>query len=225
MLNTIVLLLLTFFLNISNFLFSQHFHSSHEIDSTELALHKEELLQNWNSKNALPSEFELAILVALHNYPELHHKDIRFKYQNIKTTLNARPTIGSLFFKSRKNRSYVIRINNQKKDSIIALKNVPFDAQVGIFAHEFAHFKDYQSRSFFRVLARGLAYLSKRSKRSFEKSIDLKTIENGYGQQVLAWSNYLYNDSNATAEYKVFKSETYMNPEEIQQAIDLLSPQ
>lgn len=205
--------------------FSQKLQIQRVYDSTEYALKKESLLQNWNKKNQCPSESELAILIALSNYPELYQKDIRFKYRKIKTTLNARPTIGSLLFKSRKNRSYVIRINNQKLDSVIALQDVPFNAQIGLFAHEFAHFEDYHTRSFFKVLSRGFAYAHKDSKCSFEKSIDYKTIERGYGWQLLAWSKYLYYQSNASLEYLHFKSETYMNPEEIEESISELFPE
>jgi hypothetical protein len=212
-------------LTISPFLFSQELYIQQYYDSTEFSNKKEELLKNWNRKNNFPKESELAILIALSNYPELYNKDIKFKYRKIKTTLNARPTIGSLLFRSRKNRSYVIRINKQVKDSVIALKDVPFNAKIGLFAHEFAHFQDYQNRSFFGVLSRGFAYAHKQSKCSFEKSIDLKTIERGYGWQLLEWSNFLFNDSNASLNYLQFKTETYMQPNEIKNSIQELFPE
>ena len=48
-----------------------------------------------------PREYELAIFSALEYYPELKDNKIRFKEKRIGTTLNARPTFASLFYKKR----------------------------------------------------------------------------------------------------------------------------
>ena len=168
-------------------------------------------------------ENEIEIRLALSYFPELKCKEINFKERKIKTTLNARPTIGSLIFTKRNNRTYVIRINTHKSDSIISLNDIPFEAKIGLFAHEFSHFLDYQSRSIFGIIARGLSYSSKKSKAKFEKEIDLQTIKKGLGWQLYDWSNYVQTESCATYKYKKFKLNTYMTPLEILNVIQQLS--
>jgi hypothetical protein len=155
----------------------------------------------------------------------LSGRKIIFKERKIKTTLNARPTIGSLLFSKKSNRTYVIRINSNKSDSIISLINVPFNAKIGLFAHEFSHFSDYQSRSLFGVIARGISYSSKKTKVKFEKEIDLSTINRGLGWQLYDWSNYIQTQSNATHKYKQIKLFTYMSPFEILKIIEPLTVQ
>ncbi|MEY3236508.1 MAG: hypothetical protein RI883_609 [Bacteroidota bacterium] len=172
-----------------------------------------------------PKENESQVLIALSYFPDLKCKEIIFKKRKINTTLNARPTIGSLIFSKRKNRTYVIRINSTTSDSVISLKNIPFNAEIGLFAHEFSHFLDYQSRSVFGIIARGISYSNKTSKAKFEKEIDLQTIKKGLGWQLYDWSNYVQNESNATGKYKQFKYNTYMTPLEILKVIQPLTVQ
>ena len=38
----------------------------------------------------------------------------------------------------------IIRINSMDKDSLINLKDVPFNASIGLFGHEFNHIIDYR---------------------------------------------------------------------------------
>jgi hypothetical protein len=172
-----------------------------------------------SNKYTIPKEFELAIAIALSYYPELAETKIKFKFQKINTTLNARPTITSLLFSKREDRIYILRINNSSKDSVINVSDVPFNAKIGLFAHEFSHFTDYSKKSMFGVIGRGISYASKKSKATFEKEIDLKTIERGLGWQLYAWSNFVLNESKADIKYKQFKKETYMTPESILEMI------
>lgn len=205
--------------------FAQDSFNDRTLDSLILAQNKEQLIPKSISLVDAPEAYELPILVAISYYPELKGKKIIFKERKIKTTLNARPRFLSLVFSKKQNRTYVVRINKQLKDSIISLKNIPFNAQVGLFGHEFSHFADYQNRSLFGIIRRGFAYLSKKSKTSFEKEIDQKTIEHGLGWQLYEWSYYVQNQSNATTSYKEFKRTTYMTPTEIIAILENLSVQ
>jgi hypothetical protein len=172
-----------------------------------------------------PKTDEMSVLIALSFFPELSGRKIIFKGKEIKTTLNARPTISSLLFSKKSNRTYVIRINTNKSDSIISLSDIPFNAKIGLFAHEFSHFSDYQSRSLFGIIARGISYSSKKTKATFEKEIDLNTINRGLGWQLFDWSNYVQNESNATFKYKEFKMNIYLSPEDILKTINALTVQ
>jgi hypothetical protein len=163
----------------------------------------------------VPIELETAVYSSLSNYPELQNNPIRFKQARISTTLNARPTLGSLLFIRKENRRYVVRINSTMADSIISVYHLSETAKKGILGHEFAHFADYETRNFWQVLGRAFSYLSKKRKARFEKAIDTETIKRGLGQELYAWSYYVLYESNATVAYKNFKRETYLTPEEI----------
>lgn len=195
------------------------------LDSTYYSIKIDSLrILNHQLKN-ITLENEIEIRLALSYFPDLKCKEIIFKERKIKTTLNARPTIGSLLFSKKNNRSYVIRINTHESDSVISLNDVPFEAKIGLFAHEFSHFSDYQSKSLFGIIARGISYSSKISKAKFEKEIDFMTIQRGLGWQLYDWSNFIQNESCATYKYKKFKLNTYLTPLEILKVIQPLTVQ
>ncbi|MBU2019737.1 MAG: hypothetical protein KJ941_08835 [Bacteroidetes bacterium] len=137
------------------------------------------------------------------------------KSAKIKTTLNARPTIISLFFKSQYKRKYVIRINANINDSVILFRNIPQFAQIGLFGHELSHIVDYQNRNFFKVISRLLNYSNTKNKEKFEKEVDFLTIKHGLGLNLFAWSYYVQYYSIAEEEYKRFKRQIYLEPQEV----------
>lgn len=205
-----------------NFTIAQQKSTPVKYDSLACNIQAYPLSQARKFRLSCPNELELPMLIALDHFPELKAKQIIFKERKINTTLNARPTVISLLFSKRTNRTYVIRINTNQHDSIIQLCNVPFNAKIGLFAHEISHFEDYQKRSFFGVLGRGLAYSNKKAKAKFEKEIDLSTIQHGLGWQLYDWSDFVLNQSKASNAYKAFKAETYMKPHEIKSCIEQL---
>ena len=198
---------------------------SRKIDSCNYDIRKLSIDSDSCNLYNCPKTDEMSVLIALSFFPELSGRKIIFKGKEIKTTLNARPTISSLLFSKKSNRTYVIRINTNKSDSIISLSEIPFNAKIGLFAHEFSHFSDYQSRSLFGIIARGISYSSKKTKAKFEKEIDLNTINRGLGWQLFDWSNYVQNESNATFKYKEFKMNIYLSPEDILKTINALTVQ
>ncbi len=210
-------------------------NSAHSLDSTACQstllfnLNSIDSIQHYTAIDSLeaiygknkhiPEKYKLAILVALSYYPELIETKIDFKECAIKTTLNARPTIPSLCFKNKLKRSYVVRINNSKKEGMITIDEVPFNASIGIFAHEFSHFVDYQNRNFRGVMQRLMAYTSKKKKAIYEKEIDSMTVARGLKWQMYDWSYYAIFLSDASESYKLFKKETYLKPKEILEQI------
>jgi hypothetical protein len=177
------------------------------------------------SYSSIPTELEIPMLLALIHFPEIKNSRIKFKLAKIKTTMNARPTMGSLIFRSKEKRTYIVRINDQKMDSVISIFEVPYNAQIGVFGHEFSHFVDYVGLSFWGVLKRGLSYGSPEKKSAYEKQTDILTIQHGLGEELLDWSDYVLNRSNATSAYKSFKRSTYLTPPEIKAEILRLSTQ
>jgi len=208
----LILITLAFF---GHFAYSQNSHIRF-IDSSVVALQLDSLKREFPLIENAPPQYELAIYTALSYYPELKDNKIKFKEKKIKTTLNARPTLRSLLYKRKKRRVYVVRINNLfDQKEIITLDKVNFNAKIGVIGHEFAHFLDYSNRNFFRVVDRGIDYLTTRRKAKFEKEIDELTIKRGLGWQCYEWSCFVHHESDATPEYLEFKRLIYLGPDEI----------
>jgi hypothetical protein len=211
--------LILFFTAVSASISAQK-NSIRTFDSIAWSLKITELRSSFSqNKKDIPPHIELPILIALSYYPELADTKIKFKECKIKTTMNARPTFVSILFRKKRNYRFVVRVNSTKNDSIIQTKAIPFNAKVGVFGHEFFHFVDYQRKGSFHLTKRLFAYGNKAKKEAFEKEIDLGTIKRGLGWQLYDWSNYVLNESNATMEYKDFKRQIYLEPEEIKKTI------
>jgi len=206
---------------LSGSLFAQSFSQERKIDSLTVLTELDSLKNMFGTNKEIPARYELEILKALSRFPELEDITISFKVQKIKTTLNTRPTVASLFFRSKCKRKYIIRIDESTSPTKVTLKDANFNARIGVFGHEFNHIIDYSNKDFFGVLGRGFAYASKKSKEKFEKEIDQKTIARGLGWQLYDWSYYVLNKSNGTKKYKEFKRLIYLEPGEVKKAVSL----
>jgi hypothetical protein len=185
------------------------------LDSTEFASKLDSLREKCSYQKTLVPRFETEILSVLSYYPELDSTKIIFKEATIKASLNARPTIGSLLFRRRSKRTYVIRIKPNTGDSVATLDQVGFNGAVGVLGHELNHIVDYSNRSFFGIIGRLFNYTNKKGKRSYEGEIDRMTVVKGLGWQLYDWEDYVFNKSNAKAKYKAYKKAVYYSPEEI----------
>ncbi len=199
---------------------SQEYNQIRILDSTSLSIKQNDFKRLYGFNKEIPQEYELSILLALSYLTELDSVRIILKKSRIKTTINVRPAFPSIFYNNRAMRKYIIRINTSKKDSIILLKDTPFNAKVGLFGHELNHIVDYESRNLFGILQRLFSYTNKKGKEKYEKEIDLMTINRNLGWQLYDWSFYILNESNATAKYKKFKREIYLEPSEILELIE-----
>jgi hypothetical protein len=163
----------------------------------------------------IPEKYKIPLFLALSYFPELSKCDITFKTKRIHTTVNVRPSIGTLFLKSKNNRKYIVRINNSTEDSIITLDEVPLDAIIGLFSHEFSHIADYKAKNKWSIIKRANSYLYKCKKEKYEKEIDLSVIQRGLGYFLYQWSYFVLYKSDASYAYKQFKRDIYLEPEEI----------
>jgi len=215
---TITSVLIIYFFSTAEFGYAQF--PVKEITQKDWLPKKLELKEKYSKNKNLIPEFELASLIALSKYPELIPLKIDIKYARIKTTMQARPSIISLFLKRGKRRYKVIVNSNEEKLKLCALKNIPFDAQVGVLAHEFAHIFHYSSRNTFSLIGEGLRYLLiKKFRSEFERANDLETIKRGFGWQVYHFTDYILNESNASEKYKAYKRRYYFSPDEIREII------
>ena len=156
--------------------------------------------------------FELQSLIALAGYPELKNDFITFKYASLKTCGQTVPAFFSVF--KRYHRHYIININNTVAKSVL-LNDAPFNAQVGVFAHELAHVADYKNRNLSDLMKWAFNYMFKSKRAVCEKATDKVAIEHGFGQDLYEWIFFVLNNSNATDKYKAFKRHYYLQPQEI----------
>jgi hypothetical protein len=165
----------------------------------------------------IPFQFENAIRIALLYYPELSSSTIKFRIKKAKSPLAASPTFWSVFKKATK-RKYIVTISNSAdaKLSGILLKNLSFNAQVGVIGHELAHVSWYQSKKgiyFFKLVC---MHLSKKAIDRFEFDTDKRCIEKGLGFQLLSWSREVREKLDIMqwggCTHPNGKRERYMNP-------------
>ncbi len=183
-----------------------------------------------SKKKKIDSTFEMQIRAALLFYPELNNTKIKFRVKKTVVPLQARPRIWAIFQRP-KNRQYLVTISNKSSGRLepILLKNLSFNAQIGVLGHELSHVADFQQRKglyFVKLLA---MHLSIRSMDTFENNTDRRCIAHGLGYQLLAWSVEVRKNLNieqwgGTNSSGTLARERYMSPESIKKIIDLDYP-
>jgi predicted class III extradiol MEMO1 family dioxygenase len=168
----------------------------------------------YSSNKIFVKEYELQSLIALSYYPELKNVPITFKYHDIKTTMEVRPEFASAI--KNHNRKYIIFIdNNVHSNEGLLLKDVPFNAQIGVIGHELAHIMDFEKRSIKSLLLLAIDYVTLKNHARYERSIDEYAIQRGLGWQELEFADFMQNRSNVASGYKRFKQINYMSSSEI----------
>ena len=201
----------------------QTFHQD-SISSQEITKLKEQFGKN----KTIPKDFETQTLLALSYFPELKDIKIKFRLKNRTTPLATRPLFFSMFQASKK-RTYIITISNKSTSYLnaITLKNLNFNAQIGVLGHELCHVSDYLNKGFGKMNRIGLDIIfSKKRIDTFEFNTDKSCIDHGLGYQLLDWSisvrenlkrpNWLGAVNLAAGE----NSERYMNPNTITNIIN-----
>ncbi|HEX6890882.1 MAG TPA: hypothetical protein VF141_09315, partial [Chryseolinea sp.] len=112
------------------------------------------------TNKGLPQGFEIAGAIAYSAYPELKDVQIDMVLIDGGAPMESRPLISSLLG-PRKYRRYVILLNNEQPSYFepILLRSLPFDAQVGILAHELGHIVYYEQLNLLEFGKWGLNYL------------------------------------------------------------------
>ena len=98
----------------------------------------------------LPPGFETAAAIAYSAFPQLKDVNIDMILTEEGAPMESTVEIGSLFG-GRKNRRYRILLNDAHNSFFdpILLRSLPFDAQVGILAHELGHIVYYHDLNVF----------------------------------------------------------------------------
>ena len=176
------------------------------------------------SNKIVPDNIWRETYVALSHYPELKDTPIEFKFKkNIKKSfMQAQPKLSG-FFKNRKNRSYVIYINEKFKieDETFSVKDVPAEVLIGWLGHELGHVMDYRDRSAIDMLWFGIRYVTSNNYiREAERAADTYAVNHGLGQNIIATKDFILNHSKLSESYKSRIQDLYLSQEEIMVLID-----
>jgi len=115
--------------------------------------------QVFKNIKGVPKQYEEVFYLTCSFYPELSDVTININYAPIPTTMQTQPMLRSMF-SSRSNREYLISINSNKNFEGILFEDIPYNAQVGIIAHELAHVLDFEHKNTLNLISTGLKFTS-----------------------------------------------------------------
>lgn len=173
----------------------------------------------------LPEGFELQALLALSAYPELKSESIEFVFTKNGAPLESSFRILTLL-RNRAHRFYRVNLNNAENSKYdpVLLRNLPFDAQVGILAHELGHITYYKKLSTWQIANWGIKYLiSKDFRAKHEKTTDLMPVTHGLGSQIYQYAWHVRNNPECKPlyeSYKGFIDQFYLTDVEIREFIN-----
>jgi len=184
--------------------------------------------QTFGQHKTIPLQFRRQILIALSYYPGLKNISVDFRTRHARTPLKTVPAVVSIFKKSQA-RKYIITISDSTMGMLtpILLKNLNFNAQVGVLGHELSHVADFDNKNTLGLLATGIKHLSSKWIDRFEYRTDSICIAHGLGYQLLDWSMSVRramksaNYDGADNVEKPMMRERYMNPATIMKKIAL----
>lgn len=177
-----------------------------------------------NAQHIIPDSISKEIHKALAYYPELEETSIEFRFKkNIKkSTMQARPTFGS-FFRSRKNRKYVVLISETFKisDKKFLTRHIPSDILIGWIGHELGHIIDYTNRSKLNLIWFGIRYvLSDTHIVEAERAADTYAVQHNMEDYILKTKDFILNNAEIRDAYKLRIKKYYLSPEEIMEVIE-----
>lgn len=176
-----------------------------------------------NEIHKIPEQIKSKVLVALSYFPQLKNVPIEFKVKsNIKkSTMQARPKFTS-FFKTKKNREYIILISRKFKiaNKEFSTLDIPDDIFIGWIGHELGHILDYQNRSKSNLIWFGIKYLfSDNHIVAAERAADSFAVQQNMGNYILKTKDFILNHADITETYKNRMKRYYLSPEEIMHLI------
>jgi hypothetical protein len=178
----------------------------------------------------LPPGFEVPAAIAYSAFPELKDVNIDMILTQEGAPMESTVGIGSLFG-GRKNRRYQILLNDAHNSFFdpILLRSLPFDAQVGILAHELGHIVYYENLNIFEFGNWGLRYLLDDGFRAtHERTTDLMPLYHGLGSQIYQYAYFIRNDPTCKSLYaqeKGFIDKYYLTEKELSAAMTAHKPQ
>lgn len=176
------------------------------------------------NNKGLPDGFEIAAAIAYSAFPQLKDVNIDMILTQGGAPMESTVEINTLFG-SKSNRQYLILLNDAQNSFFepILLRSLPFDAQVGILAHELGHIAYYHELNVFEFGRWGLNYLRDDEFRAtHERSTDLMPVYYGLGNQIYQYAYFVRYDPSCKSFYQVekdFMDKYYMTDKELLEAI------
>ena len=190
-------------------------HKEYDLDSLRAII---------GNNKGLPEGFEVAAAIAYSAYPQLKEVSIDMILTQDGAPMESNLNIWSLIG-PRKNREYRILLNDAQNSYFepILLRSLPFDAQVGILAHELGHVVYYHQLNLLQFGKWGLSYLRDDDFRAaHERTTDLMPVYHGLGSQIYQYAYFVRYDPTCVAFYKEgkgFMDKYYMTDKELREAI------
>ena len=159
------------------------------------------------NNKGLPEGFEVAAAIAYSAYPELKNVKIDMVLTQGGAPMESNFKFWSMFG-ARKNRRYRILLNDAKNSHFepILLHSLPFDAQVGILAHELGHVVYYHKLNLLQIAKWGLKYSTSDTFRAaHERTTDLMPVYHGLGSQIWQYAYFVRRDPSCVAFYEKSK--------------------
>jgi hypothetical protein len=187
---------------------------------------KENFIENEYKNKQIDSNFLWQTKAALLFYPILKDAKIKIRVKKAKTPLTARPRIWAIFQRPSQ-RKYLITISSETIGRLepILLKNLSFNAQIGVLGHEMSHIVDFHQRKGVFFIRLAAMHLSRKAIDKFENDTDKRCIEHGLGYQLLDWSTEVrtklkVTQWNGKKTGDVLTRERYMSPETIKKYLN-----
>lgn len=159
-----------------------------ELEEANLLTKFDSLYALYGHKKELPEGYEVQALLALSVYPELQDVKVKFEFsKTVNAPLEANFAIPTLLL-PRKHRKYRVIISSAEEGffSEANFKNINFNGQVGILAHELGHVIYYHDCNIFQIGNWGLQYLLKKDfAATHERETDKVVVYRGLGWQLL----------------------------------------
>ena len=190
-------------------------HREYDLDSLKAII---------GHNKGLPEGFEVAAAIAYSAYPQLKDVNIDMVLTQQGAPMESTPVVRSLFG-LKKNRQYQILLNDGRNSFFdpILLRSLPFDAQVGILAHELGHVVYYHELNLFQFGKWGLRYMkSDEFRATHERTTDLMPVYHGLGSQIYQYAWYVRNDPSCKELFAVeqdFMDKYYMTDKELWEVI------
>lgn len=169
---------------------------------------------------SLPKGFEIAGAIAYSAFPQLKSVSIEMILIPGGAPMEATPVISSIFSLSGERR-YQILLNDSQNSYFdpILLRSLPFNAQVGILAHELGHIVYYEDLNIFAFAKWGLMYsISDDFRATHERSTDLMPLYHGLGSQIYQYAYFVRYDPSCRDLYrngKDFMDKYYLTDHEL----------
>lgn len=199
-----------------------------QIDSLFYAQRFEDYKKEFGNKKVLLPGYELQTLLALSYFPELRDVEIQFLYKKAFIPLSSRPRTRSMFSKRDKwVYNVIVSSGSIKSMDPILMKNLPFNAQVGILAHELGHTLHYQQYGFWQMLKFAILYTFDSNFRAIhERSTDAQVVYHSLGWQLFDYAKFVRTDPSTIKSYessKDFLDKFYLTPTEVMQVMNEVS--